>query len=104
MKAPKKRRGIRYRFTTSLFAGVAVALVLLWLSTRHGSGDKIPARALAFGDATAGVFVAAVMFVVWSVLALFRRTGARAAERAREAERAERDRASRGRRRTAGVR
>jgi hypothetical protein len=97
MSKTDRKRGIRYRFTTSVFAGVAVAVLALWQSTQHGHGDKIPTRALLGGDLTVGVLVAAVMFVTWSVIAVVRRNGRVAAERAREIERAERERLSRGR-------
>jgi hypothetical protein len=88
MSKTNRKRGIRYRFTTSVFAGLAVAVLALWQSTQHGHGDKIPTRALLGGDLTVGVLVAAVMFVTWSVIAVVRRHGRVAAERAREAERA----------------
>jgi hypothetical protein len=75
MSGPKnKKRGIRYRFTTSLFAGVLLVMGLAWLGKRVH--DPV---ALSFGGAAfAAVAFGLVMFVIWSIGSAFRRAGERA--------------------------
>lgn len=90
-----RQRGARYRFTTSMLAGVLVVLALAW----YGHHRHDPHPLTVAGAAFAAVAFSLVMFTAWSAIALFRRVGARAAERVREAERAERERERAGRRR-----
>jgi hypothetical protein len=77
------RRTSRYRLTTSLAAGVLLAVILGVVSNEHVKHHHGGALALS-GAVFAGAVVAVVMFVLWSVGAAFRRAGHRARERERE--------------------
>jgi type VI protein secretion system component VasK len=98
-----KYRTVRYRFATSALFGVLVAVAIAVAgneNVRHHTGQAVPVT----GTATAGALAAVLMFGIWSILAMSRASARRAADRAREAERAERERLNsrRGGRRYAG--
>lgn len=85
MSKRSKRRGFRYRFTTSVCAGVLLALLLAWFSAakRHAG---LPAETIAVGAGGVGALFAMALFVITSIVAV-----ARALRRqARERERAQR--------------
>lgn len=103
MSKTPKRRGVRYRFTTSMLTGLLSALLLAWFGTTHGRTRSVPPGPVFLGAVTLAIAFGLVMFTAWSVIAMFRRASARAAERARQAERESRG-SGRGRRRMAGVR
>lgn len=85
MSGPRKKRGARYRFEASMLAGVAVVLGLAYaghVHARHHPGAMpIPVG----GAVLAAVGFGLVMFVLWSVIAMFRRAGRRTRERERPA-------------------
>jgi hypothetical protein len=95
-------RTVRYRFATSVSAGLLVAVAVAIAgneNVRHHTGHAVP----VVGVAAAGGLVAGVMFVTWSAFAMYLRAGRRARERERDAAAAERERTARGRgRRYAG--
>lgn len=96
MSYSNRNRGVRYRATTSASAGVLAAVVLAVTNNeniRHHKGHPLPVT----GVAAVAALVAVVMFVLWSAIALYRRTARRAAERERAAAAAERERQARGR-------
>lgn len=85
MSGPKHKRGHRYRFTTSMIAGVAVVLGLAYaghVHARHHPGAMpIPVA----GAVVTAVVFGLVMFALWSVIAMFRRAGERARLKERDA-------------------
>lgn len=99
MTTPNRKRGVRYRFTTSMSAGALVALVLAWYGARHHHAAG-PAAGRITGAVTLAVAVGVAMFVAWSAVALYRRAG----ERRRAAERERNRTGGRRRRSMAGVR
>jgi hypothetical protein len=89
-------RTVRYRFATSVSAGVLVAVAVAIAgdeNVKHHTGQAVP----FVGVAAAGGLVAGFMFVAWSAFALYLAAGRRARERERADAAAERERQARGR-------